>query len=943
MANNLLELSLNLPFVDEQWQRFRADPQSVDPTWRALFTDGGGGLAPSNGTGAANGGVLRTDIGAALAEAAAARMQPIEVPITPAGPIDDRGARIFAMVNYYRARGHLEAELDPLDHLPRVHHSDLDPATWGFGPAELAQDVPSGGFFGAERLPLGELIRRLRATYCGHLAVEMMHITETERRAWLQQRMEPTLNQATLDRDTQLYILDRLAAAESLERFIHTKYVGTKRFSLEGSETLIPLLDLVLERAGIHGVEEVVIGMAHRGRLNVLVNLMGKRAADVFAEFEDVDPEKMFGGGDVKYHLGFSSDRETRAGHKQHLTLAFNPSHLEAVDPVAVGRVRAKQRRRRDFKRERVLGILVHGDAAFAGQGLVSETLNLSQLRGYRTGGTVHVIVNNQIGFTTAPTSSRSTTYCSDVAKAVQVPIFHVNGDDPEAVAQAVRLAMDYRREFHTDVVIDMFCFRKYGHNEGDEPAFTQPLLYQKIEAHPTVREIYARSLEQRGVINRDDAAWIVKRREQHLDSEFARERAARPAITTGGGVWRGYAGGPDRAAPDVETGVGREALTRITERLTTLPDGFRAHPKIARVLQQRARMGRGEEPLDWGMAEALAFGSIVDEGALVRLTGQDSRRGTFSHRHAVVVDQRTEQEYLPLEHIRDGQGWFRIYDSPLSEAAVLGFELGYSLDYPDGLVIWEAQFGDFVNGAQVIIDQFITSSEDKWKRLSGLTLLLPHGFEGQGPEHSSARFERFLEACAEDNIQVCYPSTPGQYFHMLRRQVVRKWRKPLVCLTPKSLLRLPAAKSPVEELARGEFHRILDDPSPPDRERVRRVLLCTGKIYYELAEERQKRRDEATAIVRLEQLYPLRSAELASLLDAYDQAEEVVWVQEEPANMGARNFVMPRLFELAAHRQVAAVTREESASPATGSYKAHALEQAAIIDRAFGPIDQLE
>ncbi|HZS35492.1 MAG TPA: 2-oxoglutarate dehydrogenase E1 component, partial [Polyangia bacterium] len=865
MSTDVLSLSINLPFVDELYQQYQADPASVDPSWRRFFENGASAPFPVEPPAKANGPQAAraaspqvgrsSSLGAALAEAAAAYPAPLEAtPITAEATADERFARVYALVNAYRVRGHLEAKLDPLDHLAQPHHSDLDPKTWGFTDEDLARHVPSGGLFGVHDLTLGDLLARLRATYCGHLGVEMMHITETERRAWLQQRMEPTLNQPTLDRDTQVYILDRVAAAEAFERFVHTKYVGTKRFSLEGSETLIPLLDLVLERGGILGIEEAVIGMAHRGRLNVLVNLMGKRAADVFAEFEDVDPEKMFGGGDVKYHLGFSSDRVTRSGQKQHLTLAFNPSHLEAVDPVVVGRVRAKQRRRTDARRERVLGILVHGDAAFAGQGLVAETLNLSQLRGYRTGGTVHVIVNNQIGFTTAPAASRSTQYCTDIAKAVQVPIFHVNGDDPEAVAQAVRLAMDYRREFQSDVVIDMFCFRKYGHNEGDEPAFTQPSMYRLIESHPTVREVYSRELEKRGVITRAEADAIVAKQQELLDAEFARTRTTRPAILAMRGYWIGYQGGPD-TMPEVDTSVPRETLTMLSEKITSLPEGFRAHPKIVRLLQQRAQMGRGDAGVDWGMGEALAFGSLINEGNIVRLTGQDSRRGTFSHRHSVVVDQRTEEEYLPLAHVREGGG-FRIYDSPLSEAAVLGFEFGYSLDYPDGLVMWEAQFGDFVNGAQVIIDQFITSSEDKWKRLSGLVLLLPHGFEGQGPEHSSARFERFLELAAEDNVQVCYPTTPAQYFHLLRRQVYRKLRKPLIVMTPKSLLRLPAARSPIEELVDGRFQRILHDPRPPAPDQVRRVVLCTGKIYYELDEERKRRGDRQTAIVRLEQLY---------------------------------------------------------------------------------------
>jgi 2-oxoglutarate dehydrogenase E1 component len=668
---------------------------------------------------------------------------------------------------------------------------------------------------------------------------------------------------------------------------------------------------------------------------------MGKSAGDIFAEFEDIAPETMFGGGDVKYHLGYSSDRVTRAGNKLHLSLAFNPSHLEAVDPVVVGRVRAKQRRRGYRAYEKVLGILVHGDAAFAGQGLVAETLNLANLRGYRTGGTVHVIVNNQIGFTTAPADSRSTPYCTDVAKMTQVPVFHVNGEDPDAVAKVVRIAMDYRREFRSDVVIDMYCFRKYGHNEGDEPGFTQPVLYQKIEQHPTVRELYAARLVAAGVLTREEAEAVTTEQHALLDREFQRPRASRPKVSAMGGYWTGFVGGPD-TLPDIDTSVPPDRLAQIGERLTSLPEGFRANPKIVRLLQQRAQMGRGEAAVDWGMGEMLAFGSLVWDGTLVRMSGQDSRRGTFSSRHAVIVDQRNEGEYIPLEHLHERQGHFRIYDSPLSEAGVLGFEFGYSLDYPDGLVIWEAQFGDFVNGAQVIIDQFITSSEDKWQRLSGLTLLLPHGFEGQGPEHSSARFERYLEAAAEDNVQICYPTTPAQYFHLLRRQALRKWRKPLIVITPKSLLRLPVARSPLADFEKGTFQRIAFDPKPPAPDQVRRVLLCTGKIYYELVEERTKRNDQQTAIVRIEQLYPLSEVELARALDTYDHAEEVVWVQEEPANMGALRFIYVRLLRLAGHRKVHAVSRPESASPATGSHKAHMIEQQKILQQAFAPLDEL-
>ena len=692
-------------------------------------------------------------------------------------------------------------------------------------------------------------------------------------------------------------------------------------------------------------MEEAVLGMAHRGRLNVLANIMGKSPGDIFTEFEDVDPETMFGGGDVKYHLGYSQDRVTRKGDNIHLSLAFNPSHLEAVDPVVVGRVRAKQRRRGAQAFEKVLGILVHGDAAFAGQGLVAEVLNLQNLRGYRTGGTVHVIVNNQIGFTTAPMDSRSTTYCTDIAKMTGAPIFHVNGEHPDAVAQVVDLAMAYRREFNSDFIIDMYCYRKYGHNEGDEPAFTQPMLYHAIESRPTPRMVYAKSLIERGIITEAEAQAIVEEEHARLSQLHSARPKQRPKVDTLHGVWNGYFGGPDtHIAPD--TRIDAAQIARLTDRLVYLPPDFKPHPKIARVLDQRSKMGSGAVPLDWGMGEMLAFASIAWQGTVIRMSGQDSRRGTFSHRNACVVDQESEQEYISLENLRPEQGRCKIYDSPLSEAGVLGFEYGYSLDYPDGLVIWEAQFGDFVNGAQVIIDQFITSCEDKWQRLSGITLLLPHGYEGQGPEHSSARVERFLKQCAEDNIQVCQPTTPAQYFHLLRRQALWKWRKPLVVLTPKSLLRLPAARSTLAELTDGKFHRILADAEVTSPEQVRRVILCTGKIYFDLIDERKKVRQsrgtDDVAILRMEQLYPLKQADLVAALGVYGNARELFWVQDEPVNMGAAHYIYVRLLQIAGGRSVDVVARAESASPATGSGKAHALEQARILRQAFGSVEEL-
>ncbi len=954
---DLLALSLNLPFLDELYEQYKRDRASVDPSWLPIFDAQGQGqvagkaqanghavhgvqiepaASKSNGNGHAH---------AALRGLAPAVIPAYDVPETMHridAPVDGglRLDKVRALVSAYRTRGHLEADLDPLKHVPRKPHPDLDPGTYNFHEHDFDREVITAGLYGVERAPLRELIRRLRATYCRTIGVELMHISQPEKRAWLEERMEPTLNEPSIDRDTKLRILEQLTAAEAFERFVHVRFQGAKRFSLEGGEALIPLLDLALERAALHGVRETVIGMAHRGRLSVLATIMGKSAGDIFTEFEDVDPMSVLGGGDVKYHLGYSCDRETRTGDKMHLSLAFNPSHLEAVDPVVVGRVRAKQRRFADGEHRHVLGILIHGDAAFSGQGLVPETLNLADLQGYRTGGTLHIIVNNQIGFTTNPSAGRSTPYCTDVAKGMEVPIFHVNGDDPEAVAHVVRLAMDYRREFRSDVVIDMFCYRRWGHNEGDEPSFTQPLLYQLIERHPPLRELYARRLVAEGAIAEDHPEKLIARRRELFEAELSKAKAAqaRPLVNMGGGVWAGYMGGPDKSVPEVDTGVARERLALIAERMTTLPPGFHPHKKADALLEQRRKMGRGELALDWAMGEGLAFGSLVDEGTLVRVSGQDCRRGTFSQRHALVVDVENGNEWIPLSHVREGQAPFRIYDSPLSEAAVLGFEFGYSLDYPDGLVVWEAQFGDFVNGAQVILDQFISSSEDKWRRISGLTLMLPHGYEGQGPEHSSARFERFLQLAAEDNIQVCQPTNAAQIFHLLRRQVLRKWRKPLIIMTPKSLLRLPAAKSELDALTTGRFQRVMDD-AVANEGAVRRVLLCTGKVCYDLIEERKKRGDEGVAIVRVEQLYPLADEELKAVVDRYVNATEVVWVQDEPANMGGRTFMLPKLWRIREGRKLHAVTRVESASPATGSHHAHQIEQARLMEEAFGPL----
>ena len=766
-----------------------------------------------------------------------------------------------------------------------------------------------------------------------------MHITSPARRSWLAERMETQLR-APLPAETRIRMLALAINAEQFERFCHTKYPGTKRFSLEGGEGLIPVLDAVLSHAARLGAIEAVLGLSHRGRLATLEQILRRPGRDLFAQFEDVEPEKAMGGGDVKYHLGFSTDRADANGHVMYVSLAFNPRHLEAVDSVVVGHVRAKQIRHGDFEHRRVVGVLVHGDAAFAGQGLVPETLQLSGLPGYRTGGTIHVIVNNQVGFTASPAEQRSTPYCTDVAKMLECPIWHVNGEDIDALARVVEIACEYRAQFASDVVIDMYCFRKYGHNEMDEPGFTQPLMYERIKQKASPVEVYARLLVEQGAASPDDIAAMTQRRIAELDAELEAARAAkqRPDAPSMTAMWRGYRGGILEHPEDTDTRVPRTVLEHIAASMAELPPGFAPHPKIERLIEQRAQMGRGERPIDWGMAELLAYGSLLHQRINVRMSGQDCSRGTFSHRHAIITDIKTGLEHLVLGHIHHEQGLCRIFDSPLSEAGVLGFEFGYSLDYPDGLVIWEAQFGDFANGAQVIIDQFIISSEDKWKRLSGIVLFLPHGYEGQGPEHSSARLERYLQSCAEHNIQVAQPTTPAQMFHLLRSQVLCPVRKPLVVMTPKSLLRLPAAASTLDELATGRYRRVLDDEAA-DPATVTRVVLCTGKIYYELADERARRADATIAIVRLETLYPWwPHLVAAATVERYSRLAEVFWVQDEPSNMGAAQFVAPRVQALLGGRPITyeLISRAESASPATGSHRAHVIEQHEILARAF-------
>lgn len=842
--------------------------------------------------------------------------------------------RVYLLIRLYRVRGHRMARFDPLG-LPQPVPPELQPEFFGFTDADMDLPVYSETFQYDGPLTLGGLLERLRNTYCRSIGVQYMHIDDLSVRRWLQRRMELTENRLQLTRDEQLRILTRLTDAVIFEEFIRKKFVGAKSFSLEGSESLIPLLDLAIEKAGDQGIKEIVVGMAHRGRLNVLANIMGKSARQIFREFADTDRRASGGRGDVKYHLGHSRDWTTAKGAKVHLSLCFNPSHLEFVNPVALGRTRAKQDRAGDIDRKLGLTLLVHGDASFAGEGVVQETFNLSGLRGYTVGGTLHVVVNNQLGFTTGPSEARSSSYATDVAKMLQIPIFHVNGEDPEAVAQVVRLAMDFRMQFKRDVVIDMYGYRRLGHNEGDEPAFTQPVLYRTIAKRKPVREGYLEHLLKLNEVTRDEADAIATRRRELLESELSESQSGRPLPTEQlKGLWEKFKGGPE-PAEEIETGVPRENLVRIIVAQTRLPQDFHPHPKIKKWLQSREQMAAGKEPLDWAAAEALALGSLAIAGWRVRMSGQDSQRGTFSQRHAVLHDYQTGNLFIPLQQLDPRQAPVELINSPLSETGVLGFEYGYSLDYPDGVIIWEAQFGDFWNVAQPIVDQFIASAEDKWQRLSGLILLLPHGLEGQGPEHSSARIERFLALAAEDNMQIVYPTTPAQYFHALRRSTLRQWRKPLVLFTPKGLLRHPGATSSLEDCAQGPFQPVLPDPEAAASD-VTRVLLCSGKIYYELDAYRKEQNRRDVAILRLEQLYPLRLDLIESCLKPYAATAPVLWVQEEPANMGAWTFLRVTVGETLCGRQFSLISRPRAATPATGSHRRHKTEQAELVARAF-------
>ena len=936
----------NAAVIADLYSKFLANPDSVDQGWKSFFgdleEDARNLLTGLNGASAPG----------ASAPAAAPAVLGATNGVTPAGgitPADVRAAtldsiRALMLIRAYRVRGHLEAKLDPLGLKPIEPHPELDPKTYGFTDSDLDRPIFIDRVLGLETATLRQIVEAVRKTYCGTIGVEFMHIQDPAQKAWIQERVESIHNQTEFTYNGKKAILERLIAAEAFEQFLDKKYTGTKRFGLDGGESMIPALEQILKRGSQLGLEEVVVGMPHRGRLNVLANFMGKPFTAIFSEFQGgaAHPEDIGGSGDVKYHLGTSSDREFD-GNKVHLSLTANPSHLEAVNPVVVGKVRAKQNQRKVRDNKKVMALLMHGDAAFAGQGLVPETLDLSELKGYRIGGTIHFVVNNQIGFTTNPVNSRSGPYCSDVAKIIQAPILHVNGDDPEAVVHVARIATEFRQTFEKDIVIDMFCYRRFGHNEGDEPAFTQPIMYRKIKKHPTTRQIYSDQLISQGTFTRQEVDSMVQGWVQRLDEDFEASKSFKPNKADWlEGAWSGLGTAKGYDARRGKTAVPVKTLKEIGSALTRVPDDFNLNRKIARQLKTKDEMFKSGEGIDWATAEALAFGSLLIEGAPVRLTGQDCNRGTFSQRHAALVDQEDETRYKPLKYIREDQAPIEIFDSPLSELAVLGFEYGYSLAEPRALVLWEAQFGDFVNGAQIIIDQFIASGESKWLRMSGLVMLLPHGYEGQGPEHSSGRVERFLQLCAEDNIQVVNCTTPANYFHVLRRQVNRDFRKPLIIMTPKSLLRHKRCVSKLSDMGPGScFHRVMycdDVPSKPKD--AKQVVICSGKVYYDLVEEREKRGIKDVHFLRMEQLYPFPTDALAMELEPYRNCD-IVWCQEEPRNMGAWSYVNEFIEEVATEMgfknpRPRYAGRASSASPATGQNRRHLEEQAALVDDAL-------
>ncbi|WP_353979301.1 2-oxoglutarate dehydrogenase E1 component [Salinicola endophyticus] len=925
----------NAHYVEALYEQYLNDPSTVPDEWRQAFDQ----LPRLEGTPAHD--VPLSPIREQFYQLARERRPGQAAPSTAGSSENRKQVKVLQLINAYRFRGHQRADIDPLGLRQAETVPDLDLSFHDLTQADMKTVFQTGSFFlGKDEAPLKEIVEALDQTYCRSIGCEFMHIVNTEEKRWLQQRFESVRSKPKYSQSDREHLLERLTAAEGLESYLASKYPGTKRFGLEGGESFIPMMDEVIQRSGTYGVKEVVIGMAHRGRLNLLVNILGKSPSELIDEF---DGKKRLerGSGDVKYHQGFSSNVMTPGG-EVHLALAFNPSHLEIVSPVVEGSVRARQDRRDDVDGEQVLPVVIHGDAAFAGQGVVMETFQMSQTRGYKTGGTLHIVINNQVGFTTSRADdARSTEYCTDIAKMVQAPIFHVNGDDPEAVLHATQVAVDYRKAFKRDVVIDLVCYRRRGHNEADEPSGTQPLMYAKIKSHKSTRTLYVEQLIKEGVLTEEQAKQMG---EQYRDDLLAGNHVANALVkqpNTGLFVdWTPYLG--HEWSGDTDTSCDLEHLRQLAQKMSEIPNGVEVQRQVSRVYEERRKMLAGNQPLNWGFAETLAYATLVDADHPVRLTGQDAGRGTFSHRHAVVHNQEDGSTYIPLQHIKEGQPNFTIHDSFLSEEAVLAFEYGYATTTPNALIIWEAQFGDFFNGAQVVVDQFISSGESKWARLCGLTLLLPHGYEGQGPEHSSARLERFLQLCAEHNMQVCVPTTPAQIFHLLRRQVIRPLRKPLIVMSPKSLLRHKDATSTMEELSDGRFQMVIPDVGERDPKAVKRAVICSGKVYYDLASYRTENQRDDTAIIRVEQLYPFPKEELFDALKAFPNLEQVVWCQEEPLNQGAWYQSQHHL------RLVASMVREgldhslkfagrpASAAPAAGYMSVHVAQQSQLVDDAF-------
>ncbi|MBN6148758.1 2-oxoglutarate dehydrogenase E1 component [Xanthomonas sp. AmX2] len=914
----------NAAYIEDLYEQYLVSPDSIDPKWKTYF-DGFQGRDAGD-----------VPHSAVIAHIASAARQAANSGTSPGG--DERERHVGRLITAYRSRGHLGARLDPLGLTPPVNPPDLGLPFHSLSESDLGSEFSTGGLGGQPRMKLRDLLARLKATYTGSIGAEFMHISEFEQRQWIYQRLESAGGNIAGDTDSRRRTLERITAAEGLERYLHTKYVGQKRFSLEGGDSLIPMLDVMVRRAGADAVKDIVVGMAHRGRLNVLVNTLGKNPRKLFDEFEgkfEHAHDDRAHTGDVKYHMGFSADVAVADGKSVHLALAFNPSHLEIVDPVVVGSVRSRQERYGDAERKTVLPVVIHGDAAFAGQGVVMELFQMSQARGFAVGGTLHIVVNNQIGFTTsARDDARSTLYCTDVAKMIGAPVFHVNGDDPDAVAFVANLAYDFRQQFKKDVVIDLVCYRRWGHNEADEPAATQPVMYQTIRKHKTTRELYAAQLESEGVLQAGQAQALVDSYRNKLDSgEYTTELATRKADEFAID-WSKYLSG--KLADKVDTRVKRKTLDQLAKIITTIPSGVELHARVAKIYEDRVKMAAGELPADWGFAENLAYATLLGEGHKLRLVGQDAGRGTFFHRHAILHDQKTDSYYLPLRQLVENPEDATVIDSLLSEEAVMGFEYGYSTTDPNALCIWEAQFGDFANGAQVVIDQFIAAGEAKWGRISGLSLFLPHGYEGQGPEHSSARLERFLQLCALENMLVCVPTTPAQCFHMIRRQMCMTTRKPLVVMTPKSLLRHKLAVSTLEELADGEFQHLIPD-AKADPKKVKRVVACSGKVYYDLLEDQTKRGQDDVAILRVEQLYPFPRELLAAELKRYSNATDLVWCQEEPQNQGAWYQIKHHLQACLGEAQsLHYAGRPRSPSPAAGHFAEHVEEQLKLVADAL-------